>query len=555
MSRYSIIILICVPVVYVILAAADIERPGIGGSEATHAPAAIRLLQPELARNLWVDTTYSVAGRDLPVMLIPYLGAVKSYLLAAAFLFLGSSVATLRFTMIAVGAAAIVFTYLFTRRGWGTLCALITTAAIATDPSFILMTRADWGPVALPALFRSAALYALIVWHQERKLIYLGAAGLLLGLGVFDKSNFLWFVFALIPIGFAAWVARRIRPSPRELFVLGGAFLIGSSPLWWWNITNGWATLSAASEGSLPGLSQGQSRLTVLLGALPSRLLAMRDMFAGHGLDSYMFGAPIAPWLGTLSDTLILPVFALTLLLAVFFTQKPILFSSIDWPRLLFPAAMIVLLIAQMLITQLTIWYHHFIFMYPFPQLFIGAVLSQAIIRIKPGTYRYILRPAAGIVAVLLILGNGAVTWQFHQLMERSAGSNSWSTAIYSLDDLLMRDYRQDKIELLDWGIGDQLLLLSDGRLSVDQFWAHLYGADAKTLVRSALQDDCKLYVLSVSGTEIMEGPGQTFQAAVAESGKQPLEKLLVNDSAGQPRYMLMDFQQCPLTGLTPAGS
>lgn len=87
MSRYSIIILICVPIVYVILAAADIERPGIGGSEATHAPAAIRLLQPELARNLWVDTTYSVAGRDLPVMLIPYLGAVKSYLLAATFLF------------------------------------------------------------------------------------------------------------------------------------------------------------------------------------------------------------------------------------------------------------------------------------------------------------------------------------------------------------------------------------------------------------------------------------------------------------------------------------
>jgi hypothetical protein len=48
------------------------------------------------------------------------------------------------------------------------------------------------------------------------------------------------------------------------------------------------------------------------------------------------------------------------------------------------------------------------------------------------------------LTAVLVILGNGAVDWRYHQLMVRSPGSNLWSTAIYNLNDLLTARYSRE---------------------------------------------------------------------------------------------------------------
>ena len=546
MPRFSSVIVVGILGAYVVLAAANIERPGLEADEALHAAAAIRLLQPDLGSRIWVNTTSRVAGRDLPVMIMPYLGAVKSYMLAAAFLLFGSSVSTLRLTMIAVGAAAIAFTYLLARRGWGSVCALITTAALATDPSFVLMTRADWGPVALPALFRTGALYAIIVWAQERKRIHLGIAGLLLGLGVYDKSNFLWFVLALIAVGLGARLLGRLRLSCRELLLVCGTFLAGASPLLWWNATHNWQTITVAREGIQMGLGQGPSLGAALLGELSARMLSLWSMLAGRGLDVFMFGASVAPWVGSYSETLFLPVLAVSVLLVGLFFRGPRMLHPLDWPTILFPAAMAVLLLAQMLITPLTIWYHHLIFLYPFPQLFIGVVLSHTIVGFRPGAWRAILRPVAGLAAILLILGNGAVTWRYQQLMARSPGSPVWSTGIYSLNDLLMTHYRQEKIKLLDWGMYYPLLLLSDGQLQVDELWGWLEGPDARPFLESELQASCAIFVLSAPGTEVMKDPGQAFLAAASASGRQSLIQRLVEDDAGRPRYMLMDFEECP---------
>jgi hypothetical protein len=71
MSRSSGIALLGILSVYAMLATSSISRPGLQADEAIHAAAAIRLLNPDLASRIWVNTTFTVAGRDLPVMIMP----------------------------------------------------------------------------------------------------------------------------------------------------------------------------------------------------------------------------------------------------------------------------------------------------------------------------------------------------------------------------------------------------------------------------------------------------------------------------------------------------
>lgn len=538
-SRYSIVILICIVVLYIAFAATDIERPGLETDEALHAPAAIRLLHPDLASKLWVFSAISFAGRDWPVMTMDYMGALKSYLLAASFLVFGPSVTTLRLTTIMIGAAVLVLTYLFVLRGWGTAAALITAAILGSDPSFVLMTRTDWGPVALPMLFRCAAMYAIILWLQERKPFYAGAAGLSLGLGLYDKANFLWFVIALVLLGIVGFIRGSVRPSRRDVAAICAAFVLGSLPFWWWNMSQNWATFRFAAAGNLNELEQGYPLWRVLLDQLPSRLLSLRYLFSGTGLDIYMFGRSIAPWLGSYSATLFIPVFVLSLGLIALFVKVPMV-SPIDWRSVLFPLAMAGLLLAQMLITPLNLWLHHFIFLYPFPQLFVGITLGQALTRVEPGAFRRVLGPVAGFSLIALVASNSAVVWQYHQLMATHPGSNIWSTAIYNLNDVLLAEHREQTIQVLDWNIGNQLLLLSAGELRVHELWIDLNGPETEDAFLHAIENKSNLFVLPYPGTATFERPSEVFQRAV--NLQTACESRIIRDQVGTPRYMLFGF-------------
>ena len=60
---------------------------------------------------------------------------------------------------------------LWVRAVWGTPAALLTGLLLASDPSFIFVTRHDWGSVALALMCRGAGLWLLsagwgkTAWH------------------------------------------------------------------------------------------------------------------------------------------------------------------------------------------------------------------------------------------------------------------------------------------------------------------------------------------------------------------------------------------------------
>lgn len=535
--------------VYLLLALAYLDRPGLQYDEALQAPAALRLLHPELPKEISGASTVGVAGRDWPVMTNAYIGAPKSYLLAGSFLLVGPGVLGLRLVGIGFGAAAILLTYLFARRSLGTFAALVAAGALATDPTFVLMTRADWGPVALATFFRCAALYAWLRWLRRREPAALIAGGLALGLGLYDKANFAWFVTALAIVGPVAMLAARVRPTARELRLACGAFFAGSFPFWIWNVARGWPTLRVAVEGNLPRLPSAPP-WSALLDALPSRLDLLGMLLAGRGLDEYMFGASVEPWLdrpdfGSWADpsTLLVPILVLSAGLVGLCAALPGC-RPVRWGRLLFPAAMTGLVLVQMLGTPLALWLHHLVFIYPQPQLFVGAALGEAVATARAGP-RPIVAATAGLLGLALVGSNLLMMQRYHRLMADSGGLGNWSPAIYTLAEVLRSEYADRTVQVLDWGTSHQVLVLTGGQVTARELWLGLGASDGVATARGALNDPRNVFVLREAGTENFPGPGDTFRQAVRESGHAPCEQRLISEGDGRPLYRVISFRDC----------
>jgi 4-amino-4-deoxy-L-arabinose transferase-like glycosyltransferase len=104
---------------------------------------------------------------DIPLMVMSYIGSLKTLLYWPVFSWLGANVWTTRFPMILAGAATIFFFYRLAHRAAGPLAALIAVLLLATDPMFLMTNTFDWGPVALEHLLLVTGCFFLVRFAQE----------------------------------------------------------------------------------------------------------------------------------------------------------------------------------------------------------------------------------------------------------------------------------------------------------------------------------------------------------------------------------------------------
>ena len=136
--------------VYLFFSLSDLDLPGLQYDEVLFANAALGNLDGSFVA--WETT---VAGYRLPVMLMPYIGAVKAYLYYPIFKFWGSGVAAVRLPVILLGLVTLIFTFALVRQTLGPCTALVGVVLLASDPTFIFMQKTDWGPIALMMALRS----------------------------------------------------------------------------------------------------------------------------------------------------------------------------------------------------------------------------------------------------------------------------------------------------------------------------------------------------------------------------------------------------------------
>ncbi len=459
---------------YLLFSLAYLRLPGLECDETIFVNPALGNLD-----GTYVEWHLPVGHFDIPVMIMRYIGAVKCYLYAPIFALFGTSVTTVRLPVVLLGLVTLGFTYATVKAMLGGEIALLSSALLATDPSFIFANRLDWGPNSLMMVFKTISLFLLWRWLTVGKTSRLALAAFVLGVGLFDKVVFVWFVGALLlafPICFWPEIKPRLRRG--TVVIALASFLAGCSPLIAYNIRfplqtfegqkpvdKPWAEESAYRYRLFRNTFQGSEVLIMMNEQLPEELANTYRQPASGALDSVLTALlrvfPIQRSLTAIALALSLMLIGGLMLRARLHKRDPARFFFLLFLLTAFFIA----------ITPQEIGTHHVVMVFPISHVLIALATWEAY-NLLPGLRSFALKKAAQACLVgsvtLVLLAPVVVDAGYLKAFKARGGSGRWSDAIYAFDDYV--NSNPDKhFLLMDWGFSTQLLVERKGKLNWEE--------------------------------------------------------------------------------------
>lgn len=407
---------------FLALAGYQIESPGLQADEVYFSSG---IYEPD---NIIYQAR--VFRRTVPLMLMSYLGCLKSWLYIPIFKVWTPSAASVRWPMLVAGAATIAVLALLLGSLAGSRAAVAVSVLLASDPSFLWTTRCDWGPTALQHLLSAGGVYAL---HRSR----LAGAGVLFGLALWNKTTFAWFLPWLVILFFP----RPLKPRSVATFLV--AFLLGAYP---------WVRYNVSSEGETARYTAhftpkelGQRTVPLLLAIEGGSLIGymMREGPVGH------------PW--PLRRNANLAVLGLALLATIALRSRLVL----QW---------LGLWVASWVLMASTAnggeSVHHIVLLWPWLYGWAALALAGASHRVRFG--KWLL---GGLLAVALC-ANILVVTHMHSALTTYGSDPHWSDAIYPLAQRIRRE-PPPIVYAHDWGIAAPLRVLTTGRIRFEETQDH----------------------------------------------------------------------------------
>jgi hypothetical protein len=441
--------------IFLLLAQQFIPYPGLQNDEVLFA-------QP-LYRQGTVVYQRDIAGVQAPLMLLDYLGALKSWVYQPIFEYWKPSPGAVRWPVTLICALTIGIFFQLVRFLHTSLAAGIGALLLATDSSYVLTGIFDWGPVCLQHFLLLSALTLAFRFHQTGKSWMLGAAAFCAGLGVWDKALFFWPLTGCA-VAVAAVFPRELRRHFRlPLATLAlAAFALGSLPLILFNVKEHGATFAA------------NGRLT--FNDIPQKIETLRLTSSGSVMMGLLIGEESADnprnpettqerWSASLHDAFgkhrenwmtwgLFAAFALFPLLWRTPARRPMLFALI---------AFAVGWIQMALTRNAGGSAHHIILLWPLPQLFVAVALAEVGRRFgRPGIW------TATLAAAVLLVGNLLNLNQCFYQLTRFGAADSWTDATYALSASLAKLPPGAKLLVGDWGILNVLTVLNEGKLNIE---------------------------------------------------------------------------------------
>ncbi len=462
----------------------------------------------------------SIFKKPLPVMILPYLGALKAWLYAPLLAVLSPTVWTVRVPVLLLGSLTLWMFYRLVRRLAGGRAALASCALLATDTTYLLTTCFDWGPVVLQRFLAVAGVSCVVRFHDRGSWRALAAGFFLFGLGLWDKALFGWTLAGLAAgVLAAAPGALRRALSVKSASVSVLFLLLGAYPLIRYNVHSrmetarwgvGWSTEDRVQKlhvlrSSLDGSS--------LLGYISTEDPAPRPRQPRNPLER----------LSVFTDTVTgrLRFGWLGYALAAAILALPLLWRTPARPPMLFSLTTMAVAWALMFFGKgVGVSTHHVALMWPWPHLLVGTALA--------GMSRWARKAGAAvlIVAVALICGKSVlVTNVYLSQFIRNGAAGSWTDAIQPLSDVI-GEYRTRQIVVLDWGMFEQLRLLHRGRLNLA--W------DADPL---AADPPDRVFIMHTDAHEQLSGVNARLREKLAAAGRRREVLHVVNDSNGRAVY------------------
>ena len=459
--------------VYLLFSLSYLDLPGLHYDEVLFANAALGNLDGSFVA--WETT---VAGYRLPVMLMPYMGAVKAYLYYPMFKLWGPGVAAVRLPVILLGLVTLFFTYAFVRQTLGPCTALLSVVLLASDPTFIFIQKTDWGPIALMMVLKVASLYFVFRWLNKGNTLWLSVACFLMGVGVFDKVIFVWYVAALavaLPLCFWSSLKERLTAKSCGLALL--SFLAGCFPFIVFTIKTHGDSLTNPNLFHLSRLQDFMLRWNVLRGTLNGT--AVYNFFNNEFLQNLApllrreNEAGLQSTLAAVEETIahdgtyqVAALFLSILVIAVLLKKGRLQFGSSVLFCLFLPVSMM----GMIFMTPGATGIQHFVTVYPFSHLVIALALcqSEGLDKLQPRRWFPVFRLTAFALGLLLVISQLHADVRYLQSLRRTGGVGIWSDAIYPLAEYA-QDHPDKLYALMDWGFSNQLLVLTQGRIKKEE--------------------------------------------------------------------------------------
>ncbi len=481
--------------------------------------------------------SWHLFGNEIPVMLITYLGALKTWIYNGIFAIWHPSAVSLRLPTMLLGVLTILLFFQFLDSVIGRAGAWIGAALLATDPSFIITEPVDWGFVAIQQALKLGALVSLIAFHRRPSRLKLAGAFFLFGLAMWDKAVFSWVLAAVVIAGtLVFWREVRSHTSAENIVAAVGGFVAGSLPLLIYNIARPLETLRASARFSTDAaLGKLYLLKRTIDGSAAFGFITARDPGphpgAPHSLIQHagfwingLFGAPTTTWT------------AIALVVAI--VAVAALWERIEQRAVSFALLVMLFTWAQMFLTTgAGAALHHVILLWPFHLLVIAAVIVSA--ARFAGRYK---THVIVLIAAMLVFSNLLVANHYFVALVRNGPSVRWTDA-FPLLNAWLYDAHAKHIEIVDWGILETLNLVSEGELPVEDASTLLRAPDANEIARR-LQEPETLWVTHGDGYEIWPGVSATLDRIASRLGYSKELLQTIHDRNGRPIFDIFGFRR-----------
>lgn len=394
-----------------------------------------------------------------PHMTMPYIGEVKQLVMLPSFAIFGHGPSVIRTTTIALGLIALALTFLVVRRLTPTSLVIpaVTVLLLSVDPSFLFFSRIDYGPTALQFVLKLSGLLLLLIWWRSCRRWLLFASGFILGVGMYDKADFVWVIGATFGAAAATDLQGIIaRLRLRSALALLGGLTLGALPLLRYNLIGlNFPTLTTAQNQ--PDIARGA------VGRLSERLRMLDSVLNGRWIQG-VAGAHIG-------GTVLWRLAGLVVILAIYIgirTSDPSVRSLLR--PLTFSVIALLITIIEAAATTGGFAQHHLVLTYPFPQLAVAISVTLLCRSVRTSDAGPLggLGLVAAIALVSLITAADLDTNQtLATALERTGGVGNWSNATEKLGPFLKRLRPTSPVLTGDWGISVPLYVYENGDVPV----------------------------------------------------------------------------------------
>lgn len=423
-------------ILYFLISVIKLEHPGVNNDQLMFVNTATFNPDNPFLWKSW---------HGIPTMVFPYIGALKSYLYMPIFYFFGVNIPSIRLPQIILISISLYLLYKSMNLAFGDKTALLIVTFLAIDASLIAYSRVDNGPTVIEFFLKILAIYLFFLYLKTRKGIFLISIYPVLGLGIFNKIIFFWFVNAFM-ISFLIFY---LRSFYNDFKSYGKYFLLSFIALIlvpYYLLLRLFIRLSKETALSYKDFSNEIS-LSNILNNFPIFYKNSEEVINGNIFFSKVYGYNPTD-LGSYVWALIF----LILLIGTFFIIK--YRSSIIRPYLFF-LSITFLISVQILLTKRAVFAWHALFVYPFLSILFAAGILQVYRMIKVKTIKLLLMFLVAVVIFYQIFINLLYVRQYSQPTK----SISWSSSIYEVVDFA-KD-RKTIFVCLDIDICNSLLALT----------------------------------------------------------------------------------------------